>query len=121
MFLYKRRSSYANGQKYACFDCRVCFASTHFCPHCRKATVNVGQRFKAPKRTNVKEWDILALWHYRSDRKISIGGRKPATLKEARERYSETLKDRFDHKITKNGLTHNGKYASYSPPYVTFK
>lgn len=104
--------------KWACFNCRLCFKETTVCPSCKESMPEVGSRFKAPKRNDVKEWTILGLWHYRSDRGKVIYGGKPATVKEAKQRYTEELRYKYDHKITNYG---RWSHPSVLFPYVTFK
>ena len=115
MFKFKPRST-AKQTKSACFECRICMKNRHLnCMECGKPMADVGPRFKAPPKRDVKEWAIMALWHYRSDRGIRVTGGKPKTVREAKERYSEELKYHFDHKITKYGITDHGRYEVRNP------
>ncbi len=55
---------------YACFACRLSFkrrlakeGQTHACPTCGAETSEMGRYFRAPKRTDVKQWrKIQLLW-----------------------------------------------------------
>ncbi len=45
----------------ACFECRVSFKDISVCPHCHKPLINMGTRFKAPRRNNMRDWKRLHL------------------------------------------------------------
>lgn len=48
---------------YACFHCRRSFrrasraAAVLICPHCRGPSIGLNRKFKAPKTTDVKQWE----------------------------------------------------------------
>jgi hypothetical protein len=64
---------------YACFECRKAFRispfrewlppEVHFgavipevkCPDCKRPMVSMGRNFKAPKRTDIKQWRLIQL------------------------------------------------------------
>jgi hypothetical protein len=47
----------------ACFSCRVAVKDRERCPHCGQPLVDMGLDFKAPKKTDIKQWRKLELLH----------------------------------------------------------
>jgi len=109
--------------KHACFDCRHVFKETSICPSCKQPMHNVGPKFKAPPKRDIREWAIMKVWWI--DTKVLrtrngnwLGhGPKQKTLREQKAQLADERKDNFSHKITKYGM----KYQYTKPPYVTFK
>jgi len=84
----------------ACFDCRKSFKNRFdhaptkdrtrqgpsLCPQCRKAMVNLGPDFKAPKMSDVKQWQKVELLFEHGFAYFSCGccgpGYRPGELKE---------------------------------------
>lgn len=57
--IIKKRSS-GTSNKTVCFNCKKCFHS--FIPHCvqcKGIVYNVGNFFRAPRKTDIKQWKIL--------------------------------------------------------------
>ena len=79
---------------YACFKCRKCFhrsvefpnaSATLVCPECGAETVQMNQRFKAPRKDNVAQWKkvealVLAGFHFQP-----VGEPYPKVPRELRE------------------------------------
>lgn len=40
----------------ACFNCRIALKNVPTCPHCQQPMVSMGLDFKAPKRSEIKQW-----------------------------------------------------------------
>jgi hypothetical protein len=109
--------------KWACFDCRLCFKETTTCPSCKQRMYDVGPRFKAPPRRDVREWAIMKVWRIdtlvlRNRSGIWLGhGPKQKTLREQKEQLAEDREYSYRHRITKYGRRNH----SFQFPYVTFK
>lgn len=57
--IIKKRSS-GTSAKTVCFTCKKCFHSCiPHCVDCSGPVYNVGNFFRAPRKTNIKEWKIL--------------------------------------------------------------
>jgi hypothetical protein len=72
-----------------CFNCRVALKNVPECPHCRQPMVDMGLDFKAPRRTQVREWKRVHLIHQAGCRYHSCGcggaGSLPSTLRDAKK------------------------------------
>ena len=81
---------------YVCVDCRKAFkrpyvpGNTAFkCPHCARTALNVGRKFKTPKRSDEEQWkkvELLLANGFRFNTLYVDGEaiRYPETLNEAR-------------------------------------
>lgn len=96
---------------YACCECRKAFrrpyasgALTTVCPECGGAAHLTSRKFKAPKKSDVAQWEKVRLLLAHGFRFVSIeeGGRRvayPSTLEEARDfvvRYRKYAKEPAD-------------------------
>ena len=75
--------------QYACFLCRKAFkkSSDHrsdgsLCPECSQPMSYMGTAFRAPKQSNVNQWEKVRLLIAAGFQFTSDGGRKPRTLKD---------------------------------------
>ena len=109
--------------KYVCFDCRLSFKDRSSpCPVCGQALMDVGPRFRAPPRRDIKEWAIMKIWWadtrvLKSRNGIHVAhGPKQDTVRAQREQLAKDREYSHSHKIT--GYTRS-QYSAF--PYVTFK
>lgn len=107
--------------KWACFNCRLCFKETVICPQCRDVMIDVGPRFKAPPRRDIREWAIMRVWWVdtrvlknRNGIWVAHGPKQP-TLKAQKEQLAEQREYSHKHKITRYTRDY---YSAF--PYVTF-
>ena len=75
--------------QYACFSCRKGFKQsfsneTHanLCPECSQPMTMMGTAFRAPKQSNIKQWEKARLLIEAGFRFNKDGGPKPRTLKD---------------------------------------
>ncbi|MBI4731131.1 MAG: hypothetical protein HY781_03195 [Chloroflexi bacterium] len=91
-------------EPFACFDCRKVFKQTSrwelppgqrpepgqerivLCPQCRQPMADMGHDFKAPKSSNIKQWEKLRILYEHGFNFFSCGccgpGYRPAELQE---------------------------------------
>jgi len=91
-------------EPFACFDCRKVFKQTSrceltesqqpapgekrivLCPQCRQPMADMGHDFKAPKQSDVKQWEKVRILYAHGFRFASCGcggpGYRPAELRE---------------------------------------
>jgi DNA-directed RNA polymerase subunit RPC12/RpoP len=75
--------------QYACFSCRKAFKqpssvtdATSVCPQCSRPMTMMGTAFRAPKQTNLNQWEKVRLLIEAGFRFNKDGGPKPRTLKD---------------------------------------
>lgn len=44
-------------QHYACLECQVSFKGVLVCPHCRRPMLAMGRDFRAPRRSDNRQWE----------------------------------------------------------------
>lgn len=118
--------------KWACFNCRLCFKETTVCPSCKAEMYDVGPRFRAPPRRDIREWAVMKVWWIdtrvvRGRNGIWLGhGPKQNTLREQKQQLAKDREYSHSHKIPskrrweyKNPLYKRLDQERF--PYVTFK
>lgn len=78
---------------YACFDCRIAFKNMTVCTRCGVTAVYMGTKWRAPKSTKLKAWQMVAqgdIWWDRSARAKCERVQRDERLKD----YWESIKRR---------------------------
>lgn len=121
MFKYTWRGS-RQKTKTACFSCRQSFKGYHDkCPSCGGIVYDVGPKFKAPPKRDVKEWEIMRIWWIdtraiRGRNGIWLGqGPKQKTVNAQLRQFVKEREYSHNHSIESR------RFRYHKPPYVTFK
>ena len=100
---------FTTSSRWACFNCRVCFHSwtgkIHGCVQCGKEMLYTGTHFRAPKKSNVREWKKLEMLVKNGTRFTHEGGNghiKPLTVR-ATKKILSVAREAPYHPVSKVG------------------